>query len=114
MLTWRPATPDANHFLDLSKLFPAADWVSAYALTRIYAPEDQDVILTLTAVDDWLRLWLNGNLVHEQSLSRVPRSVPIHLAAGWNTLLAKVSNAKSTYGLGSKLSAAPGRSRRGS
>jgi hypothetical protein len=72
------------------------------------------VILTLTAVDDWLRLWLNGKLVHEQALSWVPRSVPIHLEAGWNTLLAKVSNAKSTYGLGSKLSAAPGRFRRGS
>ena len=47
------------------------DLASAADVRR--AAEDQDVILTLTAVDDWLRLWLNGKLVHEQSLSRVPR-----------------------------------------
>src|SRR5262249_32594698 len=46
-LSWRAAVADARGFLDLGKLFPSADRVSAYALSRIYSPVEQDAVLVV-------------------------------------------------------------------
>jgi tetratricopeptide (TPR) repeat protein len=91
-LAWRGVTPDANGFIDLASRIQPKDFVSAYVLARIYAPEARDVV-ALVANDDWLRFWCNGELVLAQPLCLDPLvPVPIHLRAGWNTLLAKVAN----------------------
>src|SRR5205807_1055845 len=68
------------------------DHASAYVLIRVYAPEERDVV-ALVNNDDWLRLWCNGELLLTQPLwLDPPAPVPVRLRAGWNTLLAKVSN----------------------
>jgi tetratricopeptide (TPR) repeat protein len=90
-LAWRAATP-ADGSIDLSALVHPTDHVSAYVLTRVYAAEDRDIVALITN-DDWLRLWCNGERVLDQPLwLEPPVPVPVHLRAGWNTLLAKVSN----------------------
>ncbi len=102
-LAWKPVVPAADGLLDLSSLAEPKDWVSTYVLVRVYAPEERDVV-AMVANDDWLRLWCNGELILAQPLSydlHVP--IPIHLHAGWNTLLAKVSNAAQGYALSLKL-----------
>ena len=64
----------------------------AYVLVRVYSPEEKDVVALVTN-DDWLRFWCNGELVLAQPLCfETPAPLAVHLRAGWNTLLAKVSN----------------------
>jgi serine/threonine protein kinase/predicted Zn-dependent protease len=91
-LIWQAVTPAAYGRVDLEPLVQPKDFVFAYVLVRVYAPEARDVV-ALVSNDDWLRFWCNGELRLAQPLwleSRVP--VSIHLRAGWNTLLAKVAN----------------------
>lgn len=84
--------PDAKGFIELGPLIQPKDQVSTYVLTRVYFPEDRTVV-ALVNNDDWLRLWCNGELIREQSLLfEVSVPLPIQFRAGWNTLLAKVSN----------------------
>ena len=104
-LSWKLATLNADGYLDLAPLVQPKDRVSTYVLIRVYAPEDRDVV-ALVANDDWLRFWCNGELILVQPLllgALVP--VPVRLHAGWNTLLAKVSNQEYAYSLNLKLTA---------
>ena len=61
--------------------------------------------------DDQLRLWVNGELVHESSIARIGVAgqdrVPVRLRKGWNRLLAKVRNETSEYDLHLRLAADP-------
>ena len=103
MLAWRPVTTDANGFIDLGPLIQPKDRFFTYVLTRVYLPEDRTVVAVVSN-DDWLRLWCNGELLREQSLlSEVSVPLPIHLRAGWNTLLAKVSNKQDRHSFKLKL-----------
>ena len=93
--------PNASlEYLDLRQRFDK-EGISAYALTRIYSPAIQDVILSLRA-DDGARLWLNGRLVHSDKEGRIRTLLDAHdaiavtLRPGWNTVLAKVVNAPDT------------------
>ena len=90
-LPWRPLALEASGFIDLKALIKPTDYTSAYVLTRVYAPQDLRTAL-LTACDDQLRLWLNGTLISRQNLHLRETAVPVHLRAGWNTLLTKVNN----------------------
>lgn len=96
--------------LDLGAYLAGAEHVSAYAMTRIYATEDQTVGLLLGA-DDQVRIWCNGTLVHSRSQDRVAVrddvAVEITLQAGWNDLLAKVKNNTGRHGLFARLSQQP-------
>ena len=73
-------------------------------LVRVYAPEERGTV-ALVANDDWLRLWCNGELTLDQPLSFPPLvPVPLRSSAGWNTLLAKVTNWEGPASLKLKLS----------
>jgi len=67
--------------------------VSAYARTTIEAPKRRRVHFVV-GFDDWLRLWLNGELVaslqHDSGFEVA--SIPVKLKAGENELLVKLSN----------------------
>jgi serine/threonine protein kinase/tetratricopeptide (TPR) repeat protein len=101
---WKPVVPGDEGWLDLAPLVQPKDRVSAYVMMRVYAAEDHDVA-ALVANDDWLRLWCNGDLILAQPLLLGP-PVPVtaHFRAGWNTLLAKVSNWGEGFSLTLKLS----------
>ncbi len=73
----------------------AGDHRAGYLFTRVYAPTAQMARLELGS-DDGLKVWLNGELVHENNALRgVTRGedvVPARLEEGWNRLLLKVTN----------------------
>jgi tetratricopeptide (TPR) repeat protein len=103
MLTWRSVTTDANGFMDLGPLIQPKDRIFTYVLTRVYSPENRTIVVVVSN-NDWLRLWCNGDELREHSLlSEVSVPLTVPLRAGWNTLLAKVSNKESAHSFKLKL-----------
>ncbi|MCX7699665.1 MAG: c-type cytochrome, partial [Gemmataceae bacterium] len=100
-LTWKLVEAEPTGYLDLRKVFQA-DHISAYALTFVYAPAAQKV-KCLTGSDDQMRLWVNGQLVHEHASNRGAApdtdSFEVELKAGWNPVLVKVTNSVATHGV---------------
>ena len=100
--TWRQADSDISGLLNLRGLFAHTDNVVAYARGVLEAPRAGDVRLGIGS-NDGARLWINGQLVYSQHVSRAGSkrddevTVPVHKGA--NTILAKVEN----LGLGWKL-----------
>ena len=102
-VAWKHVTPAPAGFIDLATSVQPADRVSAYVLVRVYSPEEKDVVALITN-DDWLRFWCNGELVLAQPLCfDTPAPLAVHLRAGWNTLLAKVSNWQNPFSFGLRL-----------
>ncbi len=66
----------------------------AYALTHVWSPADQPVRLDIGS-DDGVKVWVNGDLVHNNNASRALSIGQDHAQAdlkqGWNTLLMKIS-----------------------
>jgi WD40 repeat protein/serine/threonine protein kinase len=109
-VAWRAADPEARVFLNLGAMFDHAEHISAYALTRVFCREKRKVTILLGS-DDGVRLWLNGELVHDNPAFRSAvadqDAVVVTLAAGWNTLLAKVVNGIGDHALYLRLSDDP-------
>jgi hypothetical protein len=101
---------NANGFIDFGEFCGHAERISAYALTRVFSPEPRPVAI-LVGADDQVRLWLNGKLIHEnmqpQTLAPDSEAIPVTLAAGWNSLLARVINATRHHALYLRLSDSP-------
>jgi hypothetical protein len=109
--TWQSVPADSQGFVDFGALFGQAEHISAYAALRIYSPQRQPVAI-LCGSDDYVRLWLNGNKVHEclQPRRAVPDedAISATLEPGWNTLLARVANVTGDHALYWRLSDTPG------
>lgn len=79
--------------VDLDALFVNPDNVMAYASSSIYSDKDQDAMFLLGS-DDGVKVWVNGELVHSNYISRGLAlgqdrfSVKLH--KGNNTVLVKV------------------------
>jgi HEAT repeat protein len=73
----------------------------AYARTWINSPKQQKVRLELGS-DDGVKVWLNGHIVHANSVARAlsPGSdkVDVTLNKGWNSLMLKVTQFKAGWG----------------
>jgi hypothetical protein len=72
------------------------DYCVGYAWTELEAPQALDGWLGIGS-DDGIKIWLNGELVHDRWVRRISRIdddiVPLHLRAGRNGLLIKIQNA---------------------
>jgi HEAT repeat protein len=96
-VAWRlmPTGADPNRpwLLDLLKALGGEQCV-AYARTAVYAPKEQPALLEL-GVDDGVKVWLNGKLVHANNVARPltvgSDKVNVTLQPGWNTLLFKIT-----------------------
>ncbi len=107
--------------IDLAGLYGPQDQVIAYAWAEIEMPEVKSALLGIGS-DDAVRVWLNGELVHENWADRPLRPdddlVMVKFQAGTNHLLIKVQNGGESWGfacrlmdskmLGEKLAAAVG------
>jgi hypothetical protein len=106
-LTWKPAAAGVSGYVDLGAALGPAEWVVAYANTRIESAAARDAVLRCGS-DDGIRIWLNGELVHSREIGRAYRpgddEVAIRLRAGWNYLLVKVSNYQGMWGFGVRVS----------
>ena len=87
--------------VDLTEAFGKRDFAVAYAAANIEAAEDESRIAGLGS-DDAVRVWLNGELVHESSTPR-PVAVDddvfgVKLKKGTNRLVVKVANDQGDWG----------------
>ncbi len=99
-LRWRPAPIDEDGRIYLREIF-GADHISAYAMTYVVSPQGRSALL-LVGGHNRVRIWLNGQLVHETTTTSPPGRwghycVPVTLRAGRNTLLAKVNHASGLH-----------------
>jgi hypothetical protein len=79
--------------IDLWNRFGLAEHASAYAMATVTVAEETDAILGLGS-DDGVRAWVNGAEVHNNNVDRGTSidadRVPVHLAAGANTILLQI------------------------
>lgn len=88
--------PDAHGRVDLGH-FNCPKGSSIYAATYVYSPDERTTLLYIGGADR-LRLWQNGNLIHETAdpldwLWGIDR-VPVTLRPGRNTFVMKVMKAE--------------------
>lgn len=84
----------------------ARDYCVGYAWTELEVPQALDGWLGIGS-DDGLKIWLNGELVHDRWIRRISRIdddiVPLRLRAGKNQLLIKIQNATGDWSFISRL-----------
>ena len=107
-----PVAADSLGGIDLLTVFhDSTDQAAAYAHAYVYAPEDRTVLLVMDSDDD-IVAWLNGQRVWLNEAARGLRTgsdtVPVRLAAGWNTLLLEAVNRSGGFGVLGRLARAPG------
>lgn len=109
-LKWRPAPVEADGQLNLAKVFADQNHICDYSLMRVYSPQER-IVAILLGSDDSVRVWVNGEVVHENVVVRgvVPDddAFSVTLRQGWNTVLVKVSNGDGGHGLCLRLSDQP-------
>jgi hypothetical protein len=73
---------------------PGGENAVAYLKTNIWSESSCDAVAYLGS-DDGIKVWLNGQLVHQKNLQRGfiagEDSFPVKLKSGWNTCLLKVT-----------------------
>lgn len=113
-IEWRraPGSPDLSREgeVDLGSVV-GGDHCVMYLKTRVYSPKDQDVIFSIGS-DDGIKLWVNSELVHANNAVRglVPGQdrAKGKLRAGWNDLLAKITQHTLGCGLNLRIIGADG------
>ena len=107
-LTWRPFMPPAGcrfpQTIDLVSVYGRADYAVGYAIAHVYSDLDLAGYTLYMGGDDYLKVWLNGQLIHtwaERSRSIIQDDDQIDgicLRKGWNKLVVKCVNLKGTWG----------------
>ena len=94
-LTWQRVKADKG-FVNMQKGITSLDYTVGYALAEFDMPAEANALLGLGS-DDGVKIWLNGELIHEKWIRRQSRIdddvVPLHLKQGRNRLLLKIQNA---------------------
>jgi len=107
---WQPVFPRDDGGLNLREYFDATDNQSCYVYTRIHSPKMQSAGL-LIGSDDTHRIWLNGQVVHENKVARAAardqNAVLVTLEAGWNTVVAQIDNLAGEFEIYLRLSNDP-------
>ncbi len=102
---WQPVPgltdPERAWMIDLEKVFTGQDR-AAYLVTRVYSPRTQPASL-LVGSDDAVKIWLNGEVVHEnnvfRSLKRDEDDVDVTLLEGWNPMMVKLTQGGGQWSL---------------
>jgi hypothetical protein len=92
-----------NGFVDLARELGAEEFCVGYAYAEFDSIHPRDTILRCGS-DDGIRVWVNGEMVHSHEVGRGYKpcsdEAPIHLKAGMNRVLVKVSNYQGGWGFG--------------
>ncbi len=90
-----------DEIVDLTQTLGDSDFVIAYAWAEINAPEATTALMALGS-DDGVKVWLNGQLVHENWIGRpVVKDndlFPLSFKKGKNQLLLKVQDMQQAWG----------------
>jgi len=99
-LTWNHIS-SKTPIIDLSAHIAKQEYVYTYATTYIHAESAKSAYLGVGS-DDAIKIWLNGELVHENFAARAvgidQDLVPVKLVKGENHLVVKVVNATLGWG----------------
>ncbi|MCH7812844.1 MAG: CehA/McbA family metallohydrolase [Planctomycetes bacterium] len=104
-IAWQTWPADESGYLNLRTLHGRSKLSNdaiAYARTWLHAPGERTVRFAL-GTDDGCRLWVNDALLHEDNTRH--RADPyrhvgtMQLEQGWNRVLVKVENGRSSFGL---------------
>ncbi|HEY2083487.1 MAG TPA: HEAT repeat domain-containing protein [Verrucomicrobiae bacterium] len=102
--------PKSPWAVDLLAAFGGTQEV-AYGRTTIHSDSEHAALLVVNS-DDGVKVWLNGEVVHENNtshaLTQAPAKVKITLKPGWNNLLLKVTQNTQGWGFGARLTDADG------
>lgn len=101
---WKPIPPSQDSekfwYVDLLKAIGGDNRV-AYARTVLISDTETDALLELGS-DDGIKVWLNGQLVHGNNVSRgaavAQDKVPVRLKKGENTVLLKITQGSGDWG----------------
>jgi hypothetical protein len=94
---------DSAHIVQFDRVLGTSGqtWVTSYALTYLYSPQDQQAKFVVAA-DNCVKVWLN----HQQVFARLRHPfwyemndnwadrIPVELHAGWNEVLMKVGQGR--------------------
>ncbi|MCL2700299.1 MAG: glycosyl hydrolase-related protein [Phycisphaerae bacterium] len=98
---WQGWEGEEVDFLHPALGFTTTTCCYAYAMCYIFSPRDTEATL-LAGSDDGIAVWLDGVPVHfndvHRGLSAGDDLVPVHLHAGWNKLLVKISQGNGSWG----------------
>ncbi len=102
---WQKVESPAN-VIDLMGLYGPKEYVIAYAWAEIDMPAATSAVLGIGS-DDAVKVWLNGEQVHENWADRPAREdddlVLVKFRAGRNHLLLKVQNGRELWGFACRL-----------
>lgn len=91
---WKEVTAKED-VVDLAKVYGDLNFVIAYAWTEVVMPEETSTLLGIGS-DDAVKVWLNGELIHEnwipRPLNKDDDLCPVAFRKGKNHLLLKVQN----------------------
>ena len=97
---WRPLASEGD-VVNLVQTLGAKEYVAAYAWARINVAKERKVLLGVGS-DDAVKVWLNGELVHENWVQRAcvkdSDLVGVTFRKGRNHLVLKVQNGTSDWG----------------
>ncbi len=92
--TWKTITSGGNP-INLAQTFGDSNFAIAYAWTQIDMPDTLSTLLGIGS-DDGVKVWLNGQQVHDNWIGRECRAdddvVPVKFRKGPNSLLLKIQN----------------------
>ena len=99
-LSWKDVSAYKG-FVDLAKTCGAIEYAVAYAYAEIESVHSRETVLKCGS-DDGIKVWINGKVVHENDVQRGHTAgsdqAPIHLNAGVNRVLVKVSQLAGGWG----------------
>jgi hypothetical protein len=99
-LSWQEVNAPKG-YVDLNAECGASEYAVAYAYTEIESIHARETLLKCGS-DDGIKVWINGKVVHEKELTRGHAAgsdqAPIHLVAGVNRVLVKVSQYNGGWG----------------
>lgn len=102
-VAWKEVVASKKGFVNLSRELGRVDHCVGYAYAEVESIHARETVLKCGS-DDGIKVWLNGEIVHEIDGTRAyePNSdeVAIRLKDGTNRLLVKISNVTAGWGFG--------------
>ncbi len=107
-VTWRQYVPPVGtrfpQTIDLDETYGGMEHAVAYAVAHVYSEEDVTGYSIYLGSDDYVKVWLNGQLIHtwaerSRSIGQDDDKLEgIALRKGWNKVVVKCLNVRATWG----------------
>jgi len=107
-VTWQRYVPPAEdrfpQTIDLYRMYGEADYALAYAVAHVYSDKDATGYSIYLGSDDYVKVWLNGQLIHAWAQGRRgimqdnDKVEGIALCKGWNKVVVKCVNLRQGWG----------------